>query len=260
MNSLFKNAIESIQLGVEDFKANDPRRALSAIRNFYAGTLLLAKEVLVRKAPKADPRAVIGTRFKPILDNGDIKFEAAANRTIDFEEIGQRFKDFGLPINRAALLDINKIRNDIEHHYTNATRKAVREAIAKAFPVVVDLFRLAGEEPRTALGDVWENMLEVRDLYERELAECRKTFEGVEWNSESMADAVPCCPKCDSQLLARIDTSTNIHEYADAECRMCGEKISAIKLIETALDKYFEAESYTAAREGGWRPLPVPCF
>ena len=129
---------------------------MSAICNFYAGTLLPAKEVLVRRAPKANPRDVIGTRFKPVLDKGDIKFEAAANRTIDFEEIGQRFKDFGLPIDRAALLDLNKMRNDIEHHYTSVTRKAVREAIAKAFPVVVDLFRLAGEEPRTALGDVWE--------------------------------------------------------------------------------------------------------
>ncbi len=255
MNSLFKNAIESIQLGVEDFKASDPRRALSAICNFYAGTLLPAKEVLVRRAPKANPRDVIGTRFKPVLDKGDIKFEAAANRTIDFEEIGQRFKDFGLPIDRAALLDLNKMRNDIEHHYTSVTRKAVREAIAKAFPVVVDLFRLAGEEPRTALGDVWEDMLEARDLYERELAECRKTFEGVNWKSESMAKATPCCPKCDSLLVARVDTSTNIHDYADAECRMCGEKISAINLIETALDKYFEAEGYAAAREGAPRPL-----
>ena len=98
-------------------------------------------------------------------------------------------------------------------------------------------------------------MLEARDLYERELAECRKTFEGVNWKSESMAKATPCCPKCDLLLVARVDTSTNIHDYADAECRMCGEKISAINLIETALDKYFEAEGYAAAREGAPRPL-----
>jgi hypothetical protein len=50
MNTLFDNAIQSIQLGIEDYEHNDPMRALSAVRNFYAGTLLLAKEVLVRAA------------------------------------------------------------------------------------------------------------------------------------------------------------------------------------------------------------------
>jgi hypothetical protein len=52
MSDLLKNAIASIQLGVEDFKRNDdPRRLLSAIRNFYAGVLLLCKEVLRRLSP-----------------------------------------------------------------------------------------------------------------------------------------------------------------------------------------------------------------
>ncbi len=54
MNTLFDNTVQSIQLGIEDYEHNDPKRALSAVRNFYAGTLLLAKEVLVRAAPKAE--------------------------------------------------------------------------------------------------------------------------------------------------------------------------------------------------------------
>jgi hypothetical protein len=46
------DAIQSIQLWIEDYQHNDPKRALSAVRNFYAGTLLIAKEVLVRAAPR----------------------------------------------------------------------------------------------------------------------------------------------------------------------------------------------------------------
>jgi hypothetical protein len=60
MNTLFDNAIESIQLGIEDYEANDAKRPLSAVRNFYAGVLLLAKEVLVRAAPNANPKDVVG--------------------------------------------------------------------------------------------------------------------------------------------------------------------------------------------------------
>ena len=55
MSHLFDNAIQSIQLGVEDYQNDDPKRAVSAVRNFYAGVLLLAKEVLVRRVPKASP-------------------------------------------------------------------------------------------------------------------------------------------------------------------------------------------------------------
>ena len=62
MNSLFDNAILSFQLGIEDYEKNDPKRAYSAVRNFYAGTPLLEKEVLVRDAPNADPKDVLGSR------------------------------------------------------------------------------------------------------------------------------------------------------------------------------------------------------
>jgi hypothetical protein len=123
MNTLFDNAVQSIQLGVEDYQANDPRRALSAVRNFYAGVLLLAKEVLVRAAPNADPDDVLGARYKPMPDGtGGVSFEPATSQTVDFATLGSRFKDFGLRIDRAALTDLNRIRTQIEHYYTNGGR------------------------------------------------------------------------------------------------------------------------------------------
>ncbi|WP_249734961.1 hypothetical protein [Bradyrhizobium sp. sGM-13] len=72
MDSLFDNTIRSIQLGIEDSEANAPKRALSAVRNFYAGTLLLAKEVLVRAAPKAKIKDVLGMQFKPLPGKGGV--------------------------------------------------------------------------------------------------------------------------------------------------------------------------------------------
>lgn len=38
---LLANGIDSIRIGVEDFKAADPARARSSIRNLHAGLLLL---------------------------------------------------------------------------------------------------------------------------------------------------------------------------------------------------------------------------
>lgn len=48
VQKLHENALTSIRLGVEDFErcsgaAGDPARALSAVRNLFAGVLLLFK-------------------------------------------------------------------------------------------------------------------------------------------------------------------------------------------------------------------------
>lgn len=83
---------------------------------------------------------------------------------------------FGLSINQSALVDLNRIRTDVEHFFTPLSDKTVREAIAKALPLAIDLFRLAKDELRDMLGNTWKALLDVRSVYERELAECRRTF------------------------------------------------------------------------------------
>lgn len=44
MNALLKNAVSSIQIGIEDYQSKDERRLLSSIRNITSGMLLLFKE------------------------------------------------------------------------------------------------------------------------------------------------------------------------------------------------------------------------
>jgi hypothetical protein len=256
MNSLFENAILSIQLGVEDYKANDPKRSLSAVRNFYAGMLLLAKEVLARRVPRANPDDIIGAQYKPVPDGvGGVEFKPKGKRTIDFTELGERFRDFGVKVDYAALNDLNQIRNEIEHRYTRLGDEKVREALGKAFPVAVDLFRAINEDPQALLVDSWQTMLDVRSVYEKELAACRSTFVGVNWISGEMAQAALCCPRCESHLVARLDVTKQEQCYADARCRACGEKCSAEELVESTLKKHFEVESHVAAKDGDISPL-----
>ena len=193
---------KSIVVEIEDYRRNTRPRALSAVRNFYAGTILLAKEVLVRSVPDADPDEILGARYKPVSDGaGGVAYETVGHNTIDFTQLAVRFNDFGLKISHADLRDLNRIRNDIEHLYTNDPLDAVREAIAKAFPVVVELFRLAEEDPREVLGEAWQTMLEVRSFYEREREQCEMTFEKVDWKSEALAEAPKLCPQCFSHLV-----------------------------------------------------------
>ena len=259
---LFRNAVGSLQVGIEDYEDNNQNRALAAVRNFYAGLLLLAKAVLARRVPDVDPMEVIGASYKPVLDeDGELSYVAANQRTVDFDSLAKRFEDFRIPFDKSALgalRVLNRIRNEIEHHYTNAPREAVREAIARAFPVVADLFRLLGENPAHHLGGAWATMLNVKDTYERELAACRQTFKAVEWGSQTLAVAAFKCPQCQSDLVAQADPDNRDQRDVKCTCRACGASIAAEDAIEAALENHLAGYIYPAAKDGGEPPL-VSC-
>jgi transcription elongation factor Elf1 len=154
-----------------------------------------------------------------------------------------------------ALKDLNRIRTDIEHYFTDESRETVREAIAKAFPVVVDLFRLAEEIPHEVLDEAWQTMLEVRAVYEKELENCKASFGKIKWRSNLMAEIALNCPECQSDLVAQIDVDNTDYQSSDAECRSCGAKISAETAIVHALQMHFDLDNYMAAKDGGEEPL-----
>ena len=259
MSHLFDNAIQSIQLGVEDYKNDDPKRAVSAARNFYAGVLLLAKEVLVRQVPKASPEDVISAKYKPEPDGkGGIIYTPESFRTIDFETINKRFKDFNLPINPSGLKHLSDIRNNLEHHFSDKPQQEVRDAIAKTFPFVSKLFRLIGEEPLNYLGGSWLVMLDLHVFYERELDSCRKSFDEVEWPSEFLTEVEISCPTCKSDLVEQVDPKNKSYQSLRCRCGRCGYRIPPEEAIESALKSHFYSEIYIAMTDGGELPVE-PC-
>lgn len=256
MPGLFENAVQSIQLGVEDYEAKDQRRALSAVRNFHAGVVLLAKEVLVRKVPNADESDVIAARYKPMPDDsGGVRFEAESDRTIDLATIGRRFKDFGLSIDQSTLKELTRVRNEVEHHYPKVPHDVVRQIISKAFPIALQLFRLAEEEPNICLGEAWQTMLDVHTVYEQELDACHATFKEVIWHTWLLEEPSFSCPNCLSDLVAHDNPENHEQESIDAHCRSCGTAIGAEALVENGLGARLEAESYFAMRDGNDPPL-----
>jgi hypothetical protein len=72
MHTILDNAVESIQIGIEDYRSNDPRRLVSAVRNVHAGILLLCKEKLRRLSPPGSEEMLIKQDSRPISRNGEI--------------------------------------------------------------------------------------------------------------------------------------------------------------------------------------------
>lgn len=256
MWNLFNNAVQSIRIGIEDYQSADAARALSATRNLYAGLLLLAKEALVRAAPRADESSVIAADFVPVPDDtGGVHYRPRSHRTIGFAEIRKRLKEFGLTIDDSALLKIRNIRNDIEHRYPDLSAEAVRTVVARAFPVTVQLFRLLREEPSGVLGDAWKTMLTVREVYEQERSECQASFSKLQWRSPVLEMISPLCPRCTSELVAQVDIKNTQQENIRARCRSCTTTVDAEELIETMLHDHYEADAYVAFKDGGNQPV-----
>ncbi|HDV7284581.1 TPA: hypothetical protein RJ191_001476, partial [Mannheimia haemolytica] len=71
---ILKNAINSIQLGLEDYELSkiDTRRIVSAARNFHAGILLLMKYKLSLLSPDDSEDVLIKKKFKPKMENGEL--------------------------------------------------------------------------------------------------------------------------------------------------------------------------------------------
>lgn len=252
-SALFGNAIESIRMGIEDYALEKPERSLSAVRNFYAGLLLLAKEALARRAKAANLDEVIGAKYKPVPDGtGSVAYVADGHQTIDFVTTAKRFKDFGISLDREsdkALQELNTVRNEIEHRYTNKSSEVVREVIARAFPLTVQLFRIAGEDPRLLLGDVWPTMLEARNLYQAELARCRQTLSAVNWFSSTVETIGLQCTECGSGLVEQRDPLNEDQPSMELCCTACGEALDVDAAIVDAVSRALSGEAYTRFKD-----------
>ncbi|WP_263603510.1 hypothetical protein [Chryseobacterium sp. PET-29] len=85
---ILNNAVEAIQIGLEDYMNDDPRRAQSALRNIFAGILLLFKEKLRRMSPENSDEVLIKKDIRPVLnsDNG-LLFKGKGDKTVDVAQI-----------------------------------------------------------------------------------------------------------------------------------------------------------------------------
>ncbi|MEJ8629390.1 hypothetical protein P0F65_05205 [Sphingomonas sp. I4] len=238
-------------MGIEDFRQQDANRDISAVRNFYAGVLLLAKEAMIRKAPNADPMLVIGAKLKPVADGaGGIEMAKVGHTTIDFQQIGERARDLGVQLDHKALKTLNSIRNDMEHHYTDESENAIRAAISKGFPVVSSLLKQMGEDPVTLLDDAWEAMLRTKELYDTELREARATLEKVKWYSPSLNETVFTCHQCQSELIEQRDAENVFQSDVEFRCKTCGGYPELEDAIERALDEAYDLEAFIRAHSG----------
>jgi len=253
---LLTNAVESIQVGVEDYQTGTRPRLLSAVRNIHSGILLLYKEALRRESPKESNDALMMAKIVPARDpSGKVVFVGVGNRTVDTQQIKERFDALGIATDWKRLEHIATVRNDIEHRYPKVDQKALQGVIADSFLIIRDfLANQLKHDPREELGEeVWQAMLEVADVYAREKEECTKLLGQVKWKSDALEEGLGdlTCSECGSDLLKPVE---NQFGEVILQCSLCGEEERPEDYVPKAIKSALQVASYIAAKDGGDTP------
>jgi hypothetical protein len=222
--SLLKNAKISIRLGLEDYKSNDKRRVISSVRNFHAGVLLLLKEKLRRLSPSNSDEVLIKDKILPKLDaNRKIIFVGKGKKTVNTEQIKDRFESLGIKFDWARFYKIKNLRDDIEHYHS----AEITGMVSDAFILVRDFVKNElNEDPRSLLGkDVWKTLVTEGEVYKKEREDCKAQLDLVKWESNTLRDAIleyARCARCGSALVTPQDASQPYSKIC-LKCRSCGK-------------------------------------
>lgn len=255
--SLIQNAIDSIEVGVEDYEKNEPRRAASAIRNFYAGVLLLLKEKLRQVSPAGSGEALIYERVEFKATSSGVVFVGKGKNTVDVAQIKERFKSLNLSLDSAPLDQLQAIRNDIEHHDSSKhSHVKVQAAIAKTFVLVTRVLEdHLNQKPYEVFSErVWTTMLAEANTYKEFEDRCRKSIAAL---PHVPAAAIPIleeleCIECGSLLMKAV---SNDYFEGRFECCACGEPAKVRDVMPPALEYAYASETYEAAKDGCELPI-----
>lgn len=273
---LRENALTSIRLGMEDFQRShggqnpDPARALSSIRNLFAGVLLLFKYKIANSVD--DPVDAAALIFNPpeILPSpdgdGGVTWQPNGrfkDTTIDVATIKKRFDAFDIEIDWEVIYKLQSCRNHLEHLHPAHTLGEVADFVAELFPILRDFIRdELEEEPAAILGEAWQIMLLHHDFVAEIKEECDEAWAeaGIPDGMFEWLDACKC-PECASTLLKPDQENIDAGETVESNdkrffaiCVKCGHRQLIAPLLLEALGK-----AHTYDSRDGEKPTIERC-
>lgn len=256
--SILKNAIDSIAIGLEDFESPDKRRIISSTRNIFAGILLLFKHKLCELSPINSDEVLIRQVVLPSIDElGAINWVGKGKKTVDVQNIKDRFKSLDIKVDWDRLDQINRYRNEIEHYYSTLTHDSIRNLISNSFIIIRDfVVDELDEDPRALLGDdTWNKLINVNEVHEKEKSECDTSLENLDYFIQEILYALQeyHCDECGSDLI-QTDGSGDA-TTAEFKCRSCGNHTPYDAIVSDALNEYYAGDAYIAAKDGGDIPI-----
>lgn len=229
--------ISAIEVGLEDAEEDDPGRRASAIRNFFAGVLLLAKGALYKKDPILVAK---NTKFEA-SKQGHVSTVPYGKATADVRQIVDRLKTFGLIEQHQALEKLQQLRNNVEHAGVDVAEDDMKLAISNVHDFVVSIFlnALALEPADLFSESAWSTLISTEQARSVIKERCTQSIAGATWLTNPASELVTdsTCLTCGSELL---EFSTHAdHEWSRVVCRECHSEIGAAELMEQLVHDRF---------------------
>ena len=232
---IFQNAIDSIELGIEDYKlgSSDSKRYQSSVRNVFAGILLLLKSRLAEISKDNDFSLLFASSNKKRTERP---------QTVGYETLLTHLKGQGIEIDWKCLRDLHDYRNDIEHYFS-AKDSIVGSYIANSFLLIKKFIEEEWEyDPQECFSEKnWQELLKEESVHCEELARKTDDFNKVTWFSPDVERIFLRyrCSACDSDLI-RIENK--IMPACDATmvsfvCRNCGQQWTYSELTKEIADE-----------------------
>ncbi len=235
---IFENAIASIELGVEDYTlaSQDPRRFLSAVRNIYAGILLLFKSKLASLS-KDDDEALLKQIVLPKkTDDGSVKWVGKGKKTADFQQVKDRFDSIGIDVDWDKLEQLQKYRNNIEHYMSNDSPQAVRGYIANSFLIISSFIEnhLDMNACDCFLKTCWDTFMKEEIFYEQEISSRNDKLKRLKWFDDGLCDIFKkfTCLECESDLISVKKSVDGVAHETIYECRSCSKEYTYEQIME----------------------------
>jgi len=268
---LKENALTSIRLGIEDFQrtkqtleqGGDPARALSAVRNLFAGILLLFKYKIAVSVDDPDDAPALIFNPPEVLPqsdgNGGFEWKPVGkfrSTTIDVVTIKKRFTGFGIEVDWQAIEKMQECRNHLEHLHPANTLGEVAGFIADLFPVLRDFIQTQlNEQPADLLATAWPVMLAHHEFFTNTMTTCSAAWDDAGIPEKMRPWLEKCqCEECGSPLLQPshddIEEGSSV-EHQDSSfrytCVGCGHSDLIAPLIVEALNNAYDYDP----RDGG---------
>lgn len=266
MDKLLQNAIDSIEIGIEDFKLStqDERRIISCARNIFSGILLLFKYKLSQFSPDL---IVSRVGVKPTLNNGKFEWTIKVpehGNTVDYQEIKDRLKALQIDLNWAGLDDLRIYRNEIEHYHSTISLQSLQEKIAKTFELVryFIIHELEMQPEEIFKKQIWDILVCIHTDYETEKEKSIDELKQLDFYHEEIFNTISnhSCTDCGYDLITVQVHSKENHsaDCASYLCKSCLKTWNYDDLIEGCLGKKYKLEWWDYGRYGAEPPV-VDC-
>lgn len=242
---LIENAKGSIRIGIEDYFMAKERhdrdkkfRMISALRNIYAGVLIMFKERLLRLSTD---RCLI---FKETDEKSNEMWqnEKKLNRdakTVNVNDIKKLFKEFHVDYEEKYLNQLNQARNELEHFSADVSDDYLEELLVKAHHIILDFIN--GFEDESVENwidrDQWERIERSYQLVQEEKNKIEMKYMNFCFFSDELAVRmkISICPNCSSSLLIPIGKKDD----PVMECCYCKETYSPVEIIQSEHDEHY---------------------